>query len=473
MERKWRRRLYLVNPSNSTISIRKLKANPLNKWFLWKPLGLLQLASLAPPDWDTTVFDENIGIPDDDALPRPDLVGITAFTSQAVRAYRIASEFRAKGVPVVMGGIHASMRLNEALAEVDSVVTLEAEEVWPQVLQNARDGCLRRVYHGTHVDMAKVPMPRHDLLPPVYAMGSIQTSRGCPNNCSFCSVSSFNGKRYRFRPIPDIIEELRQIREKTVLIVDDNLVGTTRAQMARAKDLCRAIVEARCRKRWIAQSTVNLADDGELLALAARAGCGGVLIGFETPTVDGLREVNKGFNIARSRDLAAACRRIQSYGIAVCGSFILGLDVDRPGIGRQIAAAAGSYGVDMVNLTLMTPLPGTRLWETMQSTGRIAMHSYPEDWKYYTLKYPVAVLRHLSWKGCLEELTECVLAFYGARMFLRRMLAALRRPRRLLSLFIVIVATIAGRRNFKMDQAMYQEYDTTRDQAQATTTASP
>jgi radical SAM superfamily enzyme YgiQ (UPF0313 family) len=461
-----RRRLYLVNPSNSSISIRRLKANPLNAWFLWKPLGLMHLASLAPFEWEPTILDENIGLPDYGALPRPDLVGITAFTSQACRAYEIASTFRARGIPVVMGGIHASMRVEEALSKVDSVVTLEAEEVWPQVLLDAWDGCLKRVYRGAPVDLAKVPIARHDLLPRGYAIGSIQTSRGCPNRCSFCSVSAFNGKRFRFRPIPNVIEELRQIREKTVLIVDDNLVGTSRAHMARAKDLFRAMIDARSRKKWIAQATINMADDGDLLALAARSGCAGVLIGFETPTAAGLDEVNKRFNVAQNRDLAGACRRIQSHGIAVCGSFMLGLDVDTPGIGRRIAATAADYGVDFMNLTFMTPLPGTRLWEMMESTNRIAAHSYPADWKYYTLKYPVAILRHLSWRQCIEELAECVTAFYSTGMILRRMVDALRRPRWFLNLFIVIVGNVGGRRNLRMDQVTYREYDMSRDRSE-------
>jgi radical SAM superfamily enzyme YgiQ (UPF0313 family) len=462
MENRARRRLYLVNP-NGTISIRRSKAKPLKRWNLCKPLGLMHLAALVPPEWDTSILDENIGIPDYDALPRPDLVGITAFTSQAVRAYEIASVFQAKGIPVVMGGIHASMRLDEALAEVGSVVTFEAEEIWPQVLRDAHEGCLRRVYHGAPVDMAKVPIARHDLLPRGYAMDSIQTSRGCPNKCSFCCVSAFNGTRYRFRPVPDVIEELRQIREKTVLIVDDNLVGNTRAHIGRAKDLFRAIIEARTRKKWIAQVTVNMADDGELLALAARSGCAGVLIGFETTTVDGLREVNKGFNLARNRDLAGACRRIQSHGIAVCGSFILGLDVDIPGIGGRIAAAASDYGVDFVNLDFMTPLPGTRLWETMESAGRIVANSYPEDWKYYTTKYPVAKLRHLSWKECFDEIAECLRAFYSARKVLRRMLAALQRPHCFLNLFIVISSVVETRWHQKVDRATFREYDTNRN----------
>jgi radical SAM superfamily enzyme YgiQ (UPF0313 family) len=172
-----------------------------------EPLGLLIVAALTPPEWDITVIDENLGIPDYATMLRPDLVGITAFTSQAPRAYRVAAGFRSRGVPVVMGGIHATMCLPEAL---------------------------NRVYTGTHLGMDKVPLARHDLLPTGYRLGSIQTTRGCPLNCSFCSVTAFNGGSFRHRPIGHVVKELELIRERYVLIVDDNLVGIRKDHISTA-----------------------------------------------------------------------------------------------------------------------------------------------------------------------------------------------------------------------------------------------
>ena len=228
-------------------------------------------------------MDENLGVPDYPAMPRPDLVGITAFTSQANRAYEVAAYFRRLGVPVVMGGIHATMCLDEVMERVDSVVTGEAESVWPQVLEDARHGSLKRRYDGGLADIKDVPPARHDLLDTGYAFGAIQTTRGCPLNCTFCSVTAFNGARYRQRPIPDVVREFQSIREKRVLVVDDNLIGTRPEHIARAKDMFRAMAQANLRKEWIAQATINFADDEELLALAAKAGCRGVFIGFESP----------------------------------------------------------------------------------------------------------------------------------------------------------------------------------------------
>ncbi|MBN2362111.1 MAG: B12-binding domain-containing radical SAM protein [Deltaproteobacteria bacterium] len=455
-------RLYLINPCNSGVSLVNLKANALNKWRVWKPLGLLHLAALTPPDWEIRVLDENTGIPDYGALPAPDLVGLTAFTSQADRAYHLASQFRAAGVPVVMGGIHATMRPDEALAHVDAIVTEEAEEIWPQMLADARGRGLQRIYRGGPVDLQRVPIARHDLLPTGYAFGSVQTTRGCPLDCSFCSVSAFNGKHYRLRPIADVVAEIQQIKEKFLLIVDDNLLGTSREHVARAKALFRAMIDAKIRKRWMAQLTINFADDDELLELAARSGCFGVFIGFESPTTAGLLELNKKFNFRHDRNFAASCHRIQRYGIGVLGSFIIGLDVDRAGVGHQIADVASSYGVDILNLLFMTPLPGTRLWDSMEANGRIAANEFPHDWRHYTLNLPVASHQHLSWVELFGEFGTCFRRFYSYPRILRRLLAVLLRPKRFSSLIILAITNLIYRRNLRLDQKNFRAYDVRR-----------
>jgi len=299
-------RLYLINPCNPLVSMTKVKESRWNRYRVWKPLSLMVLAGLTPPEWEISILDENLGAPDYPAMPRPDVVGITAFTSQANRAYEVASHFRRLGVPVVMGGIHASMCVDEVRERVDSVVTGEAEGIWLRVLEDARHGSLKRRYDGGLAEINDVPLARHDLLPTGYAFGAIQTTRGCPLNCSFCSVTAFNGANYRQRPIPDVVREFQSIREKYVLVVDDNLVGTRPDHIARAKDLFRAMAQANLGKEWIAQATINFADDEELLALAAKAGCRGVFIGFESPALEGLRELGKKFNLLKGWDFRAS-----------------------------------------------------------------------------------------------------------------------------------------------------------------------
>jgi radical SAM superfamily enzyme YgiQ (UPF0313 family) len=443
-------RLYLINPGNPLVSLTYVKESRWNHYRVWKPLGLLVLAALTPREWEISVFDENIRVPDYGALPRPDLVGITAFTSQANRAYEVATEFRSRSVPVVMGGIHASMRPDEATTRVDAVVTGEAEPIWAEVLADAQQGALKPRYAGAHADMDEIPPARHDLLTGDYACGAIQTTRGCPLNCSFCSVTAFNGYRYRQRPIDHVVQEFGQIREKLILVVDDNLIGTSHSHIARTKELFRAMIRAKLRKRWIAQVTINMADDEELLTLAAKAGCSGVFIGFESPTAEGLKAVGKKFNMLNGRDVAASVRRIQRHKILVAGSFIMGLDTDEAGIGRRIAEAGIGYGVDILNTLFLTPLPGTRLWTEMESQRRLAANSFPEDWKYYTLTFPVARYGHFSCREIVTEMETCDGTFYSVRAILRRIWRGVCRWRRPL---IALVANLSYRSNINRSRA--------------------
>jgi len=448
-------RLYLINPSNPLVSVVKVNRSRWNRYRVWKPLSLMVLAGLTSPQWEVTIVDENLGVPDYQAMPRPDLVGITAFTSQVNRAYEVANYFRSIGVPVVMGGIHATMCLDEALSYVDSVVTGEAEAIWPQVLEDARRGSLKPRYDGGLAEMKDVPLARHDLLAGRYAFGAIQTTRGCPLNCSFCSVTAFNGARYRQRPIADVVREFRLIPEKRVLVVDDNLIGTRREHIARAKDMFRAMARANLRKQWIAQVTINFADDEELLALAAKAGCRGVFIGFESPSAEGLVQVGKKINLLRGSDFRASVQRIQRHRILVVGSFIIGLDIDEPGIGKCIAEAACRYGLDYLNVLFLTPLPGTRLWEQMSSQDRIALDKFPEDWKYYTLTFPVARHKHLSLDDVIEEMTCCERNFYSLPRILGRVWRNLWRCR---SPLFTLVGNMSYRSNLRLNCETYPDF---------------
>jgi radical SAM superfamily enzyme YgiQ (UPF0313 family) len=448
-------RVYLINPRNPLAGLTDLKRSRWNRYRVWKPLGLLTLAALTPAEWRITILDENIRKPEYENLPRPDLVGVTAFTSQANRAYELAGMFREQGIPVVMGGIHATMCPDEAAARVDAIVTGEAEQVWGRVLDDARQGALQPLYEGTHATMDDMPPARHDLLAGDYAFGSIQTTRGCPLNCSFCSVTSFNGFRYRQRPVADVVREFGLIRERLVLVVDDNLIGTSQAHVARTKKLFRAMIQAKLHKRWIAQVTINMADDDELLALAARAGCAGVFIGFESPTVAGLKEVGKKFNLLNGRDLAASVRRIQRHKILVVGSFIMGLDTDEPGIGDRIAATAAHYGVDILNALFLTPLPGTRLWDDLESQGRIAAGGFPEDWQYYTLTFPVARYQRFTRADLAHEMEACDGTFYSLRNTIRRVWDSLWRRRQPL---IALVANLSYRKNLRQSQTSCRDF---------------
>jgi radical SAM superfamily enzyme YgiQ (UPF0313 family) len=196
------------------------------------------------------------------------------------------------------------------------------------------------------------------------------------------------------------------------------------------------MIQAKLKKEWVAQATINFADDDELLTLAAKAGCRGVFIGFESPTPKGLRELSKKFNFLKGRDFRASVQRIQRHGILVVGSFIIGLDVDEQGIGKRIAEAASQYGVDNLNALFLTPLPGTRLWDQMKARGRI----------------PVARYKHLSMDSISEEMLSCDRTFYSIPRILRRVWGNLWGRRQPL---ISLVGNISYRKNLQLSSKAY------------------
>jgi radical SAM superfamily enzyme YgiQ (UPF0313 family) len=454
-----KKKLYLINPYNPLVSLVDSKQNRWNRYTVWKPLGLLVIAAMTPAEWEVTVFDENVRREDYSLLPKPDLVGITAFTSQADRAYAISTDFRQRGVPVVIGGIHATMCREEAAQWADSVVVGEAESVWHEVLLDVLRRNLKQVYNGIRISLDAMPIARHDLLPIGYRFGSIQTTRGCPLACGFCSVSAFNGRQYRRRPIASVIREFRTIRERLVLVVDDNFIGTSTAHIARTKELLRAMVSANIRKKWIAQATINLGDDDELLSLAAEAGCIGVFIGFETTSTEGLKEINKKINIRTSHEIKTAIRRIHKHGIAIVGSFIIGLDVDKKGIGRNIAVTAMRYGLDTINVVFLTPLPGTSLWDEMYAKHRVLLNKTLRDWRFFTLTFPVARYNHLSWREMIAEKEECFRIFYSSAAIFRRICSCIfhfRNP------VVALFSNLSYRANtLRLDRDAYRIFDVT------------
>ena len=462
-------RVLLINPDNPVVTLTEYgKWDKLNKYRVWKPLGLLTLANLTPAHWDVEVVDENLGPADYDRMPRPDVVGLTAFTSQANRAYRIAALFRAKGVPVIMGGIHATMCEDEALQHADTVVTGEAEEVWAQVLADAAAGRLQRRYAGGLAQTDRIAAARHDLFAGKYYFGAIQTTRGCPLCCNFCSVTVFNGGRFRHRPVEHVIEELRHVKEKFILFVDDNLIGTRRDHIAYSKELFRAMIREGLTTPWICQATINFADDEELLDLARRAGCVGVFIGFESTTEAGLVAIHKKFNIVRGKDIPGSVRRIQKHRINVVGSFIMGIDTDEKGVGAITARACDAYGLDAANVMILTPLPGTALYREMAEQQRIIASNYPEDWQYYTLCHPVAQYRNFSWPELNDEIHRFNEIFYSYGRIIRRLgRLALRLWRNPRALAVGIVANLSYRFNHIRDMRVSE---TRSDTAPATTT---
>lgn len=314
------------------------------------------------------------------------MVGITAFTASANRAYEIASIYRQQGVPVIIGGIHASMCPKEALRFADAVVVGEAEAVWPRVIADVDAGCLQQIYKGDWSDLLGMPSPRRDLFNPGYMFASVQTSRGCPMDCEFCSVSAFNGRRYRRRPSGEVLAELETIPEKMIFFVDNNIIGYGKDSREQALEIFKGMVERKLNKWWFCQASLNFGDDDEVVSWASRAGCKMVFLGLEAEQVDALEEVHKQLNINRGIDYYShAFRRINRAGIAVLGAFIFGMDGDTPDKLQQRADYMVNHDIDVMQTTVITPLPGTRVFDRYCKEQRLLYTDFHKDWDHYDM----------------------------------------------------------------------------------------
>jgi len=348
------------------------------------PLVLPLLAGLTPPDVDVRLVDENVEAIDTNA--DVDWVAITCMTASAPRAYVIADAFRQRGVPVVMGGIHPTVLPDEAAAHADAVVVGEAEPVWREVLADLAAGRLRPRYeHAGYSDLVGLPRPRRELLQVdrYLTTNVVQTGRGCPNACSFCTVSTVSGRRYRFRPVGEVVEEVSSLGG-WIGFVDDNIAGHPR----RAKELFEALIPLRT--RWVGQADLTMAKDRELLSLAARSGCKAMFVGLESLSQENLRAISKSANLGT--DMGAAIRTIHKAGIEIIGSFVLGLDGDDDGVFARTVAFAEQHKLVAAQFAVLTPFPGTVVYQQLEREGRIVDH----DWSRYTMSNVVFRPRHMT-----------------------------------------------------------------------------
>ena len=353
-------------------------------------VGLQVLAKLAAPH-HVDIIDEIFGFEATDTRIRRgnyDLVGLTSYSSGATRAYEIAAQCRAEGIPIIMGGPHASAMPDEAEKYVDSVAVGECDDIWPTILEDVQRGQLQRRYKGRLAEIEKRGVGRAlQSLQPVngrYDVASLQTSRGCPVGCEYCSVTEFNGAPIRRRDIDDIIEEWNNAPKRFIFVVDDNFFGVGPAHAEWAKELLRQIIKRGKKRLWFSQTTINMGDDPEGLRLAYKAGCRGMFIGFETFNAETLKSYHKGINrnnLSRYKDLVDGFHKA---GISVFGGFIVGADQDDENTVADTAVQAVKLGIDTIQITNLTPLPGTKMYDRMLASGQIFATNYPEDWERYT-----------------------------------------------------------------------------------------
>jgi radical SAM superfamily enzyme YgiQ (UPF0313 family) len=377
-------------------------------------LPIAALAGLTPKDVETSFFDDRM---EDIDFDQPaDLVAIPVETYTAKRAYQIASEYRRRGVPVVMGGFHATLAPDEVAQYAEAVVTGEAEPIWNEVIDDARCGRLRKLYHapaqpslaGLRYDRAIFGNRRY------LSIGLVETGRGCRFPCEFCAVQSFFKQTHRRRPIDEIAADLRSLKatKQLFFFVDDNFAG----DREHAHELLEAI--AAIDVRWVTQMSVDAAHDEDFVAHLARGGCRGVLIGFESLDRETLRRMGKKFN-TMGGGYEPALRNLRRHGIRVYGTFIFGYDTDTEKSFDDAVAFATENRFYLAAFNHLTPFPGTPLYSRLQQEGRLLYDRWWLDdaYSYNTLPF---VPNGLG----AEDITRlCIAArrrFYGIGSMLRR-----------------------------------------------------
>jgi radical SAM superfamily enzyme YgiQ (UPF0313 family) len=344
-------------------------------------LAIPTLVALTPPEHEVRVFDENIEDIDYDWTP--DLAGITVRTMFADRAYRISKNFRKRGIRTVLGGIHPSLCPEEALLHSDTVVIGEAEEIWQKLLEDARNNNMKRIYKAEKkVDLTSFPVPERKALSGIrYLSDVLQTTKGCPYHCEFCSVHAFDGQRIRHKTIEQVIQEIKQVngtisgyKRKAVFFADDNFIANRKF----ARQLLIAIKPYKI--KWSCQASINIAKEDEILALMKESGCGAILIGLESVSEKNLSCMDKGIN--RTQNYIEAIKKIQSYGILVNGSFILGYDFDTQTSFIELIHFIEDARLLMPLINILTPYPGTKLFNRLEKEGRIIN----KDWRRYDSK---------------------------------------------------------------------------------------
>ena len=334
-------------------------------------LSLQMVAAVTPPHWDVTLVDESQDpIPDGRNF---DLVGITAMTHQANRAYEIADRFRSEGVPVVMGGMHPTVLPEEACLHADAVVVGEAEPVMAQMLDDFLAGRLAQIYRAPIAagDKLTVPWPRREILAGkrYLTTQTVQASRGCPYDCSFCTVTHYFGNRFRYREPADILAEIRAFPRKLVVFLDDNFLGDP----AKARPILEGMAEMGI--RWGSQTSLRFAEDRELLKLVARSGCIGLFVGIES--VSGPNSLlAKTAGASLQADLM---KRVRDAGIILETSIIFGFDDQDQGIFEETLRFVEKCSPSVPTFNLLTPYPGTGLYRQYEQEGRL-LH---KDWSRY------------------------------------------------------------------------------------------
>jgi radical SAM superfamily enzyme YgiQ (UPF0313 family) len=377
------------------------------------PLAPAVLASLTPPDVKVAFYDDSLEpIPFDDPT---DLIGINVEAYTARRAYQIASEYRRRGVPVVMGGVHATLCPDEVSRYAESVVVGEAEQLWPRILADAERHALQPLYRSPsrppliQVRPNRSIYGKRNYLP----LGMVETGRGCRHQCEFCSVQSAYGHTRVRRPVEDVLADVEQLRDRPLIFfVDDNIT----ADLVEAKELFRALIPLGV--KWVSQASINTAYDEECLQLMTASGCMGVLMGFESLDPATLKEMNKGFNMARG-GFEQALANLRRHRLSIYATFVFGYDHDTTASFEQTLAFALEQKFYMAAFNHLVPFPGTPLYHRLEAESRLIYDAWWLDSSYRFNMAPFRPL-HMTPEEVERNCYEARRRFYALRSIWQR-----------------------------------------------------
>ncbi|MBT1071467.1 B12-binding domain-containing radical SAM protein [Pelotalea chapellei] len=346
--------------------------------FKFPSLSLAALAAVSPVGWDISFCDDNCETIDFDT--DADIVALTAMTAQVTRAYEIADAFRSRGKTVVMGGFHVSNMPDEALGHVDAVVVGEGELSWPRLLADWQAGALQPLYRsGSQMEMSLIPAARRDIFKnkKYLLTNTIQTTRGCPHDCEFCSVTAFYGRKYRKRPIDLVLAELGELIKTNsfAFFVDDNIVADRKYSLELFKGMKGMGL------KWLSHAPIDFARDPELMKAAGESGCLGMFVGFESLSQDSLSAMGKSTNTAQS--YLTDARAFRDNGIGILGSFVLGYDGDTPDVFEKTLRFCEDARLESAIFPILTPYPGTTVRQRLEEEGRIIS----DDWRDYDMEH--------------------------------------------------------------------------------------
>jgi radical SAM superfamily enzyme YgiQ (UPF0313 family) len=409
-----------------------------------QPLSMAILKSLTPPDIETRFYDERL---EDLPLDEPtDLVAMTVETYTARRAYQIASHYRQRGIPVVMGGYHPTFLPDEALQFADSVVIGDAEGIWPQVVEDAANGCLAPKYKQDDFPSLERVCPDRSIFEgKKYApILLVQYGRGCRFNCNFCSIRAFYGSSLRQRPVDAVVDEIKRGKRKFVFLVDDNIF----VDKPKAVELFEALIPLKI--MWSCQVSIDIARDPELVRLMRRSGCINALIGFESLDKRNLTQMRKGWNV-KYGDYESSIRVVQDAGIMIYGTFVFGYDHDGPDAFQSAVDFAIRNKFYLANFNPLTPTPGADLFNQLKSEGRLIYDRWwldPEFRYGHATFHPRGMTADELTAGCYKARMQ----FNTYRSFFRRALAPKTNLRSPYRLGVFAVSNLISRREIKSKQ---------------------